>query len=204
MSSGRPSYFSARSFAVIALLIKRDSRGPVFFRQVRMGRRERTFRIFKFRTMVADADVRKAEVAHLNQASSERRGPTHVQDRRRSSRDSSGSIPAAVLARRAPAAAQRAKGEMSLVGPRPLILEEDQHVSAWGTSTTQSEAGLYWAVAGRGAQRHPLRRDGHARLSVRHWLVAPQRLQADRAHDSRCTATSEHLAAGWRIRERDL
>ena len=52
---------------MIALLIKLDSPGPVFFRQVRMGAAGRTFRIFKFRTMHADADERKHEVAHLNQ-----------------------------------------------------------------------------------------------------------------------------------------
>src|SRR5262249_2004860 len=53
-------------FAVVALLIKLDSRGPVFFRQVRMGHRNRTFRIWKFRTMAPDADERKSEVVHLN------------------------------------------------------------------------------------------------------------------------------------------
>ena len=53
-------------FALIALVIKLDSRGPVFFRQVRMGCGDRTFRIFKFRTMSVDADARKHEVAHLN------------------------------------------------------------------------------------------------------------------------------------------
>src|SRR5207244_4375982 len=51
---------------LIALLIKRDSAGPIFFRQIRMGADDRTFRIYKFRTMIADADVRKPDVAHLN------------------------------------------------------------------------------------------------------------------------------------------
>ena len=56
-------------FLVVAVLIKLDSRGPVFFRQVRMGAGDRTFRVFKFRTMVADAETRKAE----------RRPPEHAQ-----------------------------------------------------------------------------------------------------------------------------
>ena len=47
----------------VACAIKLDSRGPVFFRQVRMGQGEKTFRIFKFRTMQVDADERKSEVA---------------------------------------------------------------------------------------------------------------------------------------------
>lgn len=50
-------------FAVVALLIKRDSDGPVFFRQVRMGKRFQPFRIFKFRTMVTDAEQRGAQVS---------------------------------------------------------------------------------------------------------------------------------------------
>ena len=53
-------------FLVVAVLIKLDSRGPVFFRQVRMGANERVFRIHKFRTMVADAEERKCELVHLN------------------------------------------------------------------------------------------------------------------------------------------
>ena len=53
-------------FAYAAIRIKRGSPGPVFFRQVRMGAGDETFRIYKFRTMAEDADARKAEVAHLN------------------------------------------------------------------------------------------------------------------------------------------
>jgi lipopolysaccharide/colanic/teichoic acid biosynthesis glycosyltransferase len=47
---------------LVALAIKLDSRGPVFFRQVRMGRNFQPFRIFKFRTMVADAPSRGAQI----------------------------------------------------------------------------------------------------------------------------------------------
>ena len=45
------------AFALLALWIKLDSRGPVFYRGVRVGRWGRTFRIYKFRTMVADAET---------------------------------------------------------------------------------------------------------------------------------------------------
>ena len=47
---------------LVALAIKCDSRGPVFFRQVRMGRNFRPFRIYKFRTMVADAPARGGQL----------------------------------------------------------------------------------------------------------------------------------------------
>src|SRR2546423_1829842 len=53
--------------AVVALAVKLTSPGPVLFRQVRMGRGEQTFEILKFRTMSADAESRKLDIAHLNQ-----------------------------------------------------------------------------------------------------------------------------------------
>ena len=109
LRSRPPSLWSCLrpSFALIALLIKLDSPGPVFFRQVRMGAAIKTFRIFKFRTMVADADERKGEYAHLNQHSPERRRSAHVQDRERSTGDAGRALPAPLLARRAAAAPQR-------------------------------------------------------------------------------------------------
>ena len=79
-------------FLAAAIAIKVDTRGPVFFRQVRMGEDERTFRIFKFRTMVVDAETRKADVAHLNMHQGGRSadvqsagGPARDARRRRSS-----------------------------------------------------------------------------------------------------------------------
>ena len=52
--------------AVCAVAIKLGSPGPVFFRQMRVGRGRVPFYLFKFRSMVADADQRKAEVEALN------------------------------------------------------------------------------------------------------------------------------------------
>lgn len=43
-------------FVIVAILIKLDSEGPVFYRQVRVGRHNRDFRIFKFRSMAVDSD----------------------------------------------------------------------------------------------------------------------------------------------------
>ena len=54
-------------FLVAAIAIKIDTKGPSFFRQTRIGRGQNPFTIVKFRTMVEDAEARKAEVDHLNE-----------------------------------------------------------------------------------------------------------------------------------------
>lgn len=56
MASGLGLIILSPFFAVIALWIKLDSRGPVFYRQVRVGRGNKDFRIFKFRSMRPDSD----------------------------------------------------------------------------------------------------------------------------------------------------
>jgi exopolysaccharide biosynthesis polyprenyl glycosylphosphotransferase len=51
----------------IAVMVKRDSKGPVFYRAARIGRKGRRFTCYKFRTMVADADRRRDELNHMNE-----------------------------------------------------------------------------------------------------------------------------------------
>ena len=58
-------------FVIAAIAIKLDSRGPVLFVQQRMGFNKRRFRMFKFRTMSVDAELRMKEIEHLN----EKQGP---------------------------------------------------------------------------------------------------------------------------------
>ena len=137
--------------AGVAIAVKVDSRGPVFFRQVRMGAGDRTFRIFKFRTMVDGADERKAQIAHLNRHAQPGGDPrmfkvvgdprvTRVGGfLRRSSLDE---LPQLINVLR---------GEMSLIGPRPLILEEDGHVEDWGRRRLALKPGMtgLWQVSGR-------------------------------------------------------
>jgi exopolysaccharide biosynthesis polyprenyl glycosylphosphotransferase len=137
-------------FGFAALCIKRQSAGPVFFRQVRMGSGEQTFRIFKFRTMVADADARKEEVAHLNIY--EQTGDTRmfkVADDPRVTRF--GAFLRRYSLDELPQLINVLKGDMSLVGPRPLILEEDCHVSDWARRRLTLKPGLtgLWQVLGR-------------------------------------------------------
>jgi lipopolysaccharide/colanic/teichoic acid biosynthesis glycosyltransferase len=92
-------------FAALALAIKLDSPGPVFFRQERVGRHGRLFRIHKFRSMVADAPARGPEVTVGRDARITRIGH-HLRDHRLDE-----------LAQ----LIDVLRGDMSLVGPRPEV-----------------------------------------------------------------------------------
>jgi len=104
-------------FALIALLIKLDSAGPVFFRQERLGYKKTSFEAFKFRTMRADAESRLEGVKELNdqtggffKSKEDPRITTIGRWLRRFSLDEF------------PQFLNVLKGEMSVVGPRPLAL----------------------------------------------------------------------------------
>jgi len=90
-------------FLLIAVLIKIDSRGPVFFRQERVGKNGKIFRIFKFRSMVSDNDMRDF---------SSRDEYTFV-----------GKIIRRLSLDELPQLFNVLRGEMSLVGPRPWVVE---------------------------------------------------------------------------------
>jgi exopolysaccharide biosynthesis polyprenyl glycosylphosphotransferase len=136
---------------VIAALIKLDSPGPVFFRQVRRGSRERIFRIYKFRTMVADADARKAELQALNKHNREGGDPRmfKIEDDPRVTRV--GKFLRRYSLDELPQLINVVLGDMSLVGPRPLILEEDEYVVDWRRRRLDLKPGItgLWQVLGR-------------------------------------------------------
>ena len=92
-------------FVLIALWIRVDSAGPVFFRQVRVGRHGRPFRVFKFRTMVADAEAKGRKIT--------------VGDDPRITR--AGRFLRKFKFDELPQLFNVVKGEMSLVGPRPEV-----------------------------------------------------------------------------------
>jgi exopolysaccharide biosynthesis polyprenyl glycosylphosphotransferase len=132
---------------VIAIAVKLDSPGPVLFRQHRVGRGNRTFTLLKFRTMVSDAEERKAAVAHLNDVRDGRM--FKIFDDPRVTR-------AGRLLRRAsldelPQLLNVLRGEMSLVGPRPLIPSEDSLVLGAHRGRLDLTPGLTgpWQVLGR-------------------------------------------------------
>jgi exopolysaccharide biosynthesis polyprenyl glycosylphosphotransferase len=137
-------------FLVTGLLIKLDSPGPVFFRQVRMGCNGRTFRMWKFRTMTADADERKAEFAHLNQHLRNGGDPRMFKIPNDPRVTRFGRWLRRYSLDELPQLFNVLRGQMSLVGPRPLILDEDQYVEAWGRQRLDLKPGCTgpWQVSG--------------------------------------------------------
>jgi lipopolysaccharide/colanic/teichoic acid biosynthesis glycosyltransferase len=107
--------------AVIALAVWLDSPGPVLYRQTRVGRGGRPFRMLKFRTMSVDADDRRDELRHLNGAIG---GLFKLENDPRLTRV--GRILRKYSLDELPQLVNVVRGEMSLVGARPFIPEEDR------------------------------------------------------------------------------
>lgn len=106
-------------FTLIAVAITADTRGPVFFRQVRVGRNQRPFRIWKFRTMVENAEAMKNSLLPFN----EREGPLFkMQNDPRVTRV--GRFLRHWRLDEFPQLFNVLRGEMSLIGPRPHLPEE--------------------------------------------------------------------------------
>ena len=147
--------------AAIAVAIRLDSKGPVFFRQPRVGRDGRHFRIFKYRSMVTDADDQKARLRELNEAGVGLFKITHDPRVTRVGR-----LPAPDQLDELPQLFNVMRGEMSLVGPRPLVIDEDAMVVGLDRSRLHLTPGMTgpWrgprdarADAGDGRDRLPLR-----------------------------------------------
>jgi exopolysaccharide biosynthesis polyprenyl glycosylphosphotransferase len=110
-------------FLVTAIAIKLDSRGPVLFVQERVGLGGRRFRLYKFRTMIAGADRLQAEIEALNEA----HGPVFkIRDDPRVTRV--GRWLRRLSLDELPQLVNVLKGDMSLVGPRPLPLRDVERI----------------------------------------------------------------------------
>jgi exopolysaccharide biosynthesis polyprenyl glycosylphosphotransferase len=108
--------------ALIAIAIKLDSPGPVFFRQPRVGREGRTFRMIKFRSMVDGAEAQRAALEGLNETS----GLFKLSSDPRVT--GVGKFLRSTSLDELPQLLNVLRGRMSLVGPRPLVLDEDRLV----------------------------------------------------------------------------
>ena len=131
---------------IIAVAIKFDSPGPVFFRQERIGRGGKPFRIFKFRSMTADAWQRRDTVAQLNEVD----GPLF-----KMAHDPRVTRVGALIRKTSldelPQLINVVRGEMSVVGPRPLPTEESYLIEGAALARLDVNPGItgLWQVCGR-------------------------------------------------------
>lgn len=133
-------------FPIIAVMIKMDSPGPVFFKQKRVGKDGRIFDFYKFRSMHQKAEIEKERLKQLNEYD----GPTFKMKAdpritnvgkflRRSSFDEIPQIFNVI------------KGDMSIVGPRPQIPPEVAQYQPWHRRRLEVIPGItcYWQISGR-------------------------------------------------------
>ncbi len=137
---------------VIAIAIKLEDGGPVFFAQQRVGRWGKRFRMLKFRTMVPDADELKDSLRDRNEA---KEGLFKIAEDPRVTRTGRWLRRSALD--ELPQLWNIVRGEMSLVGPRPLVVDEDQRVEGWHRRRLELMPGMTgpWQILG--PARVPLR-----------------------------------------------
>ena len=133
-------------FLMVALAIKLEDGGPVFFRQTRIGHRGKPFRMWKFRSMVVDAETRLAAIA----SQSERDG-TCFKMRRDPRITRVGAILRRLSLDELPQLFNIATGDMSVVGPRPALPREVLMYSSIQRARLIGRPGLTctWQVSGR-------------------------------------------------------
>ena len=136
----------------ISVAVKLTSQGPVLFRQKRIGREGREFEMLKFRTMVEGADRQKPDLFALNEAD----GLFKIADDPRLTRV--GRFLRRTFLDEIPQLVNVLRGEMSLVGPRPLVPDEDRRIEGWQRRRLTLNPGMtgLWQIFG-GSSRVPLR-----------------------------------------------
>jgi exopolysaccharide biosynthesis polyprenyl glycosylphosphotransferase len=129
-----------------AILIKLTSRGPVLFKQTRCGLNGRQFVMYKFRSMVDNAEQLRVELEALNEMD----GPVF-----KSSRDPRVTTVGRIIRRRSidelPQLFNVLRGDMSLVGPRPPLPQEVARYQRWQRRRLSMKPGMtcLWQVSGR-------------------------------------------------------
>jgi exopolysaccharide biosynthesis polyprenyl glycosylphosphotransferase len=143
--AGLLSFFALPLLAILAVAIKLDSKGPVFFRQERIGRSGQRFKLLKLRTMMVDAEGQRAALL----AQSKDPGWLHLEHDPRITRV--GRVLRLASLDELPQLWNVLRGDMSLVGPRPLVAEEDRMVDGWARGRLDLTPGItgLWQVLGR-------------------------------------------------------
>jgi exopolysaccharide biosynthesis polyprenyl glycosylphosphotransferase len=132
------------AMAVIAIAVRLDSSGPALFRQRRIGRDGQPFTIYKFRSMVDGADQLKAQLRELNETA----GLFKLADDPRVTRV--GRVLRRIYLDELPQLFNVMRGEMSLVGPRPLIESEDALLTGYDRHRSRLTPGMTgpWQLRG--------------------------------------------------------
>jgi len=131
--------------AICALMIWIDNPGPIFFKQLRTGKSGRRFRMYKFRTMVKNAEELKAKYAHLNELT-----PPDFKITNDPRVTRVGKFLRKTSLDELPQLINVLKGDMSLVGPRPTSFDSSTY-SLWHTERLEVLPGItgLWQVMGR-------------------------------------------------------
>jgi exopolysaccharide biosynthesis polyprenyl glycosylphosphotransferase len=131
---------------LVSILVKLTSRGPVFFRQERVGLHGRTFRMLKFRSMVVNAERLKAQLASRN----EQKGPV-FKIRNDPRITFIGKYLRKYSIDELPQLVNVLRGDMSVVGPRPPLPSEVAQYQAWQRRRLSVRPGLtcIWQISGR-------------------------------------------------------
>jgi len=131
---------------LIAVAIRVDSPGPVFFRQIRLGRGARPFTCYKFRSMTVDAEEVRPQVSHMDES----KGPIFKikQDPRTTG---VGKVLRRFSLDELPQLINVFRGDMSLVGPRPPLPTEVDEYEDWHHDRLRIPSGMtgLWQVMGR-------------------------------------------------------
>ena len=131
---------------VVSILIKLESDGPIIFSQDRIGYKCKEFKMYKFRSMVVNAEELKKKLADQN----ERSGPMFkMKNDPRVTKV--GKFIRKTSIDELPQLINILKGEMSLVGPRPSLPKEVKEFEPWMMERLEVKPGLtcYWQVSGR-------------------------------------------------------
>lgn len=131
---------------ITAILIKYESKGRVIFSQSRVGLNGKEFKIYKFRSMVEDAEILKKDLEDKNEMSGPmfkiKSDPRITKVGRFIRRTSIDELPQLI---------NIVKGEMSFVGPRPSLPSEVERFEPWMIKRLEVKPGLtcYWQISGR-------------------------------------------------------
>lgn len=133
-------------YLVVAIWIKLDSKGPIIFSQERVGLNGKRFNMYKFRSMVINAEELKEKLAKQN----ERKGPMFkIKEDPRVTKI--GKFIRKTSIDELPQLINILKGEMSIVGPRPSLPKEVEQFEDWMMTRLEVKPGLtcFWQVQGR-------------------------------------------------------